>query len=79
MRLPDRTNDLYVTSRAVLISFGNHGVIDAICVRAVDPETKVWMQQHLDAVFGFPSLVRFSWATCKVLLAEAGVEVYWLG
>ncbi|XP_024543060.1 ribonuclease H2 subunit A [Selaginella moellendorffii] len=42
-----------------------------------DPETKAWLEQHMDDVFGFPSLVRFSWATCKPLIAEGGVHVYW--
>ncbi|KAJ7296077.1 hypothetical protein O6H91_02G002000 [Diphasiastrum complanatum] len=42
-----------------------------------DPETKAWLLQHKDAVFGFPSLVRFSWATCKPLISAGGVEVYW--
>ncbi|KAL6327923.1 hypothetical protein AAG906_027334 [Vitis piasezkii] len=29
-----------------------------------DPETKSWLQHHKHSVFGFPTLVRFSWATC---------------
>jgi ribonuclease H2 subunit A len=33
-----------------------------------DPETKAWLQANSDAVFGFPKLVRFSWATTKRLL-----------
>ncbi|KAL2635934.1 hypothetical protein R1flu_007413 [Riccia fluitans] len=42
-----------------------------------DPDTKVWLQENKDPVFGFPSLVRFSWSTCTSFTAEGGVEVYW--
>eukprot|EP00252_Welwitschia_mirabilis_P027558 TRINITY_DN9486_c0_g1_i1.p1 TRINITY_DN9486_c0_g1~~TRINITY_DN9486_c0_g1_i1.p1 ORF type:complete len:293 (+),score=55.94 TRINITY_DN9486_c0_g1_i1:143-1021(+) len=41
-----------------------------------DPETKSWLEQHKHPVFGFPSLVRFSWATCNSYL-ETGVKVIW--
>eukprot|EP00249_Psilotum_nudum_P009703 c22104_g1_i1 orf=322-1185(-) len=43
-----------------------------------DPETKAWLKQHRNNIFGFPTLVRFSWATCKALLENGdGVDVYW--
>ncbi|CAL5343146.1 unnamed protein product [Camellia sinensis] len=29
-----------------------------------DPETKSWLEDHQHSVFGFPTLVRFSWGTC---------------
>ncbi|KAJ4836862.1 hypothetical protein Tsubulata_030742 [Turnera subulata] len=29
-----------------------------------DPETKAWLEKHKHKVFGFPTLVRFSWGTC---------------
>ncbi|XP_058107281.1 ribonuclease H2 subunit A isoform X3 [Magnolia sinica] len=29
-----------------------------------DPETKAWLDHHKHSVFGFPTLVRFSWGTC---------------
>ncbi|KAG1369706.1 ribonuclease H2 subunit A [Cocos nucifera] len=29
-----------------------------------DPETKAWLDHHKHPVFGFPTLVRFSWGTC---------------
>ncbi|XP_026440140.1 ribonuclease H2 subunit A-like isoform X2 [Papaver somniferum] len=29
-----------------------------------DPETKTWLKDHQHPVFGFPTLVRFSWGTC---------------
>ena len=28
-----------------------------------DPVTKKWLQNNFDPVFGFPNIVRFSWAT----------------
>ena len=39
-----------------------------------DADTKAWLLAHADPVFGFPRLVRFSWATTKRLL-EAGGDV----
>ncbi|CAA6667594.1 unnamed protein product [Spirodela intermedia] len=41
-----------------------------------DPETKAWLEHHKHPVFGFPSLVRFSWGTCAPFFKE-GVEVVW--
>ncbi|RWW37656.1 hypothetical protein BHE74_00057196, partial [Ensete ventricosum] len=29
-----------------------------------DPETKAWLNHHKHMVFGFPTIVRFSWGTC---------------
>ena len=46
-----------------------------------DADTKAWLVGNLNPVFGFPSVVRFSWATTKRLLegeAEA-VPVQWCG
>lgn len=41
-----------------------------------DPETKAWLEHHKHSVFGFPSLVRFSWGTCTSYF-KGGVEVLW--
>ncbi|EEF46595.1 ribonuclease H2 subunit A isoform X1 [Ricinus communis] len=41
-----------------------------------DPETKAWLKQHKHQVFGFPTLVRFSWGTCNSYYKDA-VEVLW--
>jgi hypothetical protein len=46
---------------------------------SADPDTKVWLEAHLDTVFGLPSLVRFSWATTARLLEERAVPVRWCG
>ncbi|KAJ0044540.1 hypothetical protein Pint_05813 [Pistacia integerrima] len=41
-----------------------------------DPVTKAWLEDHKHFVFGFPSLVRFSWGTCTSY-SKDGVEVLW--
>ncbi|PON70304.1 Ribonuclease H2, subunit A [Parasponia andersonii] len=41
-----------------------------------DPETKTWLKHHKHSVFGFPTLVRFSWGTCTPYFKEL-VEVLW--
>ncbi|KDP43383.1 hypothetical protein JCGZ_26483 [Jatropha curcas] len=41
-----------------------------------DPETKAWLEQHKHQVFGFPTVVRFSWGTCNSYFKD-GVEVLW--
>ncbi len=40
-----------------------------------DAVTKKFLRDNLDPVFGFPSLVRFSWKTAETLLEEKGVKV----
>lgn len=40
-----------------------------------DPKSKAWLERHLDPVFGFPSLVRFSWSTCANWLASSGIKM----
>ena len=42
-----------------------------------DPLTKAWLVDHLDPVFGFPSVVRFSWQTSRTLLKDKGYGVVW--
>ncbi|KAE8037759.1 hypothetical protein FH972_010323 [Carpinus fangiana] len=41
-----------------------------------DPGTKAWLEHHKHLVFGFPSLVRFSWGTCTPYFKDI-VEVLW--
>ncbi|KAF8395400.1 hypothetical protein HHK36_019346 [Tetracentron sinense] len=41
-----------------------------------DPETKAWLEHHKHSVFGFPTLVRFSWGTCTPYFKDI-VEVLW--
>ncbi|XP_018022197.1 ribonuclease H2 subunit A [Hyalella azteca] len=42
-----------------------------------DAITKNFLQRTLDPVFGFPSLVRFSWSTAESILQTKGVPVTW--
>lgn len=43
----------------------------------VDPNTQAWLRNSLEPTFGFPRLVRFSWATVKVPMEKSGHEVTW--
>ncbi|OMJ22581.1 Ribonuclease H2 subunit A [Smittium culicis] len=40
-----------------------------------DPKTKDWLNKNIDKVFGYPSIVRFSWATCQKLLETNAYKV----
>lgn len=42
-----------------------------------DVVTKAWLRRNVDRVFGFPSFVRFSWSTAKLIMEEKAVEVRW--
>ncbi|KAI8057880.1 ribonuclease H-like domain-containing protein [Syncephalis plumigaleata] len=42
-----------------------------------DPNTVKWLNSHIDPVFGFPGIVRFSWATCERLLEEKASTIVW--
>jgi ribonuclease H2 subunit A len=42
-----------------------------------DPRTKTWLAGHVDKVFGFPTFVRFSWSTARVILEREAVAVSW--
>lgn len=43
----------------------------------VDPKTVSWLKANIDPIFGYPNIVRFSWATCKTLLETSGKAVRW--
>ncbi|KAI9060644.1 hypothetical protein FKP32DRAFT_1632731 [Trametes sanguinea] len=43
-----------------------------------DPKTQAWIKNSLDPTFGYPSLVRFSWATIKVVLEKDAHPVEWI-
>ena len=47
------------------------------CYSTVDPVTKKFMSDHLDPVFGYPSIVRFSWSTASLKLEEKAYPVRW--
>jgi len=42
-----------------------------------DPVTKKFLQTTFHPVFGFPSIVRFSWKTAEKIIDEKGVKVSW--
>ncbi|XP_061363979.1 ribonuclease H2 subunit A isoform X2 [Gastrolobium bilobum] len=41
-----------------------------------DPQTKSWLEHHKHSIFGFPTLVRFSWGTCTTYFKDIA-EVLW--
>lgn len=47
------------------------------CGYPSDGVTQKWLKDHLDPVFGFPRLIRFSWSTTANLLQEKGVKFTW--
>ncbi|KAJ1610259.1 hypothetical protein OJ253_1285 [Cryptosporidium canis] len=44
-----------------------------------DPKTKEFLRQVFDPVFGFPSIVRFSWSTASEIIDKRGYSVMWGG
>ncbi|KAJ2745769.1 hypothetical protein GGI20_001886 [Coemansia sp. BCRC 34301] len=42
-----------------------------------DPNTVRWLKQSVDHVFGFPSIIRFSWSTCVKLLDDSAAKIVW--
>lgn len=42
-----------------------------------DPKTQAFLREQLDPVFGYRGMVRFSWATVKVLLDKNGHPCHW--
>jgi hypothetical protein len=42
-----------------------------------DEKTRNWLKACYDPVFGFPTIVRFSWKTCKTYLENNGSNAEW--
>ncbi|XP_033364863.1 ribonuclease H2 subunit A isoform X1 [Bombus vosnesenskii] len=42
-----------------------------------DPDTKRWLSENVDPVFGFPHIVRFSWSTAEKILESKALPVEW--
>ncbi|KAI9341732.1 ribonuclease H-like domain-containing protein [Obelidium mucronatum] len=42
-----------------------------------DPNTKKWLKQNIDPIFGFPDMIRFSWSTCAKMLERSCAQVTW--
>lgn len=53
-----------------------HCLGNPIILYNADPETKAWLEHHKHSIFGFPTLVRFSWGTCTMYFKD-GAEVVW--
>ena len=47
------------------------------CGYPSDPKAKEWLRRNFDSAFGFPTLVRFSWKTCTVILEEHKMNINW--
>ena len=47
------------------------------CGYPSDPKAKEWLKRNLDPVFGYPTLVRFSWKTCYSILEENKMDINW--
>ena len=45
------------------------------CGYPSDPKAKAWLRRNFDQAFGFPTLVRFSWKTCSVILEDHKTNV----
>lgn len=43
----------------------------------LDPVTKEYLKKNIDPVFGFPSIVRFSWSTAELVLKNNAAQVDW--
>ncbi|KAI9298848.1 ribonuclease-like protein H2 large subunit [Neoconidiobolus thromboides FSU 785] len=42
-----------------------------------DVNTVNWLNNNIDPLFGWPSIIRFSWSTCERLLEDKGIQVRW--
>lgn len=42
-----------------------------------DPKTQAYLRAAFDPIFGYPSIVRFSWGTVKIAMDKNGVPCTW--
>ena len=42
-----------------------------------DPQTKRFLNESLDEIFGFPKFVRFSWSTASTMIESKCIKVTW--
>lgn len=58
--------------------FGRRNACMHIALNTViDPRTQAFLKEEVNPVFGYKGVVRFSWATVKVILEKQGVECRW--
>lgn len=43
----------------------------------LDPNTVRWLNENIDPVFGYPSIIRFSWSTTATILEKNAASVEW--
>ena len=56
---------------------GGHEIfgMDFGCGYPSDEKTKKWLNENLDSVFGYPSIVRFSWSTTYKILRSSAKQI----
>jgi len=42
-----------------------------------DPQTKRFLNEYIDQIFGFPKFVRFSWSTASIIIENKCLKVSW--
>jgi len=42
-----------------------------------DPSTKEFLRKNVHSIFGFPTIVRFSWSTAEEIILNRCVKVHW--
>jgi ribonuclease H2 subunit A len=43
----------------------------------IDPQTKRFLNEYIDQIFGFPKFVRFSWSTASIIIENKCFKVSW--
>jgi hypothetical protein len=43
----------------------------------IDPQTKRFLTECIDQIFGFPKFVRFSWSTASTIIENKCIKVSW--
>lgn len=47
------------------------------CLNTIDPQTKRFLTESLDHIFGFPKFVRFSWSTASTIIEKSCMKISW--
>ncbi|KAI9324064.1 ribonuclease H2 [Zopfochytrium polystomum] len=51
--------------------------IRLIITQTIRPKHTKWLKENLDPVFGYPSIIRFSWSTAAKMMQDRGIPVHW--
>lgn len=49
----------------------------ALISTPADPKTQAYLKAAFDPIFGYPSIVRFSWGTVKIAMDKNGIPCTW--